>query len=411
MRAFWYRRSEIIKRLSSGGFEVASNLDQLVSHEQVRILYLRGVTSFVLEVVAIAFVALWFADDLSFSKFKMWWLALVVVTSFDLVGYALFRLKNPTELESRSWYYTYIACCATFSVVWSMAVIEMMSLVPPQSSYACLLVLAGVAGVGVSEVGIRRSSSAVYLAGLFLPASAWLLWRGAPNDTGAALFLLGYGAALWIGGRRMAENITSSLRLQFENQELANSLKRSNSRLQQANQELKHASSTDPLTQVANRRYFEQHLEGEWQRLAREDGDLSVLMIDVDHFKHFNDVQGHPAGDQALVAVAEALKSALRRPADVLARYGGEEFIVLLPNTSRSGGMRVAQMMRERVELLELEHPGLDGRDIVTVSVGGAHSIVKADDASRTLISTADKALYAAKKNGRNRVEMAAPVD
>ncbi|EDY85527.1 ggdef domain protein [gamma proteobacterium HTCC5015] len=393
------------------GAAVADDLDRLISHEQVRMLYRRGLISFALEVLTVAFVALWFSDYLPLGEFGIWWLALLVVSSFDLFCHSVFRAKQPAEPGRGLWYPVYLTCCAIFSVVWSVATIEMMSILPAQGNYACLLVLAAVAGVGVSEVGVRRSSAAVYLLGLFAPVSAWLLWRGVANDTGAAWFLMGYGVALWIGSARLAENIRSSLRLQFENQELAGSLKRSNNRLQEANQELKHASSTDSLTQVANRRYFEHHLEGEWQRLAREEGDLSVLMVDVDQFKHFNDVQGHQAGDQALVAVAGALQSALRRPADILARYGGEEFIVLLPNTSRSGAMRVAQIMRERVELLELEHPELDDRQHVTVSVGGAHAMVKESATSRGLIAEADKALYQAKKNGRNCVEMASSPD
>ncbi len=170
-----------------------------------------------------------------------------------------------------------------------------------------------------------------------------------------------------------------------------------------ANRQLEKLSLTDPLTEIANRRSFEQRLDEEWRRASREELPISMVMIDIDHFKLYNDKFGHPGGDECLRTVAATLTHHARRPWDMPARLGGEEFAVLLPNTEAEGAAKVAESLRACIEQLHIPHPG-SAFKIVTISVGVATVYPhQADQTPKRLIETADAALYAAKTMGRNQ--------
>jgi diguanylate cyclase (GGDEF)-like protein len=173
-----------------------------------------------------------------------------------------------------------------------------------------------------------------------------------------------------------------------------------------AERKLEQISLTDTLTGLSNRRHFERTLAREWKRALRNRLDLTVILIDIDHFKLYNDKYGHLAGDDCLKVVANALKKSLTRPGDIIARFGGEEFIAILPETPIEGGMKIADAMRAQVESLNIVHlhaqPQL--RNIVTVSIGVTTAMPEKSISPETLILTADQALYDAKHKGRNRV-------
>ncbi|MFC3852143.1 diguanylate cyclase [Salinispirillum marinum] len=180
---------------------------------------------------------------------------------------------------------------------------------------------------------------------------------------------------------------------------------RKNSQLKRAKDELEQISLTDGLTGVANRRHFDQHLDEQWQLSVRELGAISLLIIDIDHFKNFNDQFGHQAGDECLMKVARALNTVIKRPTDLVARYGGEEFAVILPNTTRAD--ELAEACRERVEALRIENPRHGVKSVLTVSVGVSTMEPHRGSEFTDLIASADRALYRAKSSGRNRVEVA----
>lgn len=180
--------------------------------------------------------------------------------------------------------------------------------------------------------------------------------------------------------------------------------------LQQANEQLNYLANHDSLTQVSNRRHFRGYMQQEWSRLAREQGPLALIFCDVDYFKRYNDTYGHPAGDRCLVSIAKVLRSAVKRPADLIARYGGEEFVIVLPNTSEEGGLRVIQTIQQAIEHLKLPHRTSLIADRVTLSFGLAWTIPSHDIAFQVLIDQADQALYQAKQNGRNGYAVANPI-
>ena len=177
--------------------------------------------------------------------------------------------------------------------------------------------------------------------------------------------------------------------------------------LEERNANLERLSSLDGLTGLFNRRYFDDNLTKEWKQALRTNTSLSLLIVDIDYFKNYNDYYGHLEGDDCLRKVAQALYEALMRPADIIARYGGEEFTAILPNTGSEGAARVARRMMEHVSDLAILHQGSSVAETITVSIGASSGIPGGKQAATSLLDRADKALYAAKKNGRNSFRMA----
>lgn len=180
-------------------------------------------------------------------------------------------------------------------------------------------------------------------------------------------------------------------------------LEQTRQKLERANEQLKHQVSIDGLTGIANRRRFDEYLEIEWRRLARENLVLCLILCDVDFFKSYNDTYGHQAGDTCLRTCASVLSNSVHRPADLVARYGGEEFAVILPNTDSGGGLYVAEAIRAGLYSLKLPHIRSES-GFVSLSCGVACMIPNHQTEPADLIALADQALYEAKEKGRNCV-------
>ena len=177
--------------------------------------------------------------------------------------------------------------------------------------------------------------------------------------------------------------------------------------LEAASARLKRLSSIDGLTQLYNRRHFDEVLELEWSRAERTQEPLSLILCDIDHFKAFNDNYGHIAGDDALVKTSQTIMHTLQRPTDLAARYGGEEFAIILPSTPTVGAMVVAEQVRKAMDALAIPHDYTDASNIVSMSIGvSSYYPGQAESSFVELLDAADRGLYRAKKNGRNRIEM-----
>lgn len=169
---------------------------------------------------------------------------------------------------------------------------------------------------------------------------------------------------------------------------------------------LEKMSNRDGLTGIANRRCFDDALVKEWVRNGRHDTPLALLMIDIDHFKAYNDTLGHVLGDDCLIATAHAITSAIHRPGDMAARYGGEEFAVILPHTGYEGANAVAETIHANIRSTGIHHPNSDADDFLTVSIGLASCVPSCQTTPAQLLTAADTALYRAKQRGRNRTEV-----
>lgn len=161
----------------------------------------------------------------------------------------------------------------------------------------------------------------------------------------------------------------------------------------------------DGLTSIANRRRFDDFLFHEWNRAARSAKEISLIMMDVDFFKHYNDCYGHSQGDDCLIRVAACLQLVMKRAVDLVARYGGEEFVAVLPATDKQGALLVAERIRAAVESLNIAHEHSDVASCVTLSLGVACLLPSSGEDASTLINAADTALYKAKESGRNQVK------
>lgn len=189
-------------------------------------------------------------------------------------------------------------------------------------------------------------------------------------------------------------------------QELETALRKNMDDLSASNQKLQMISTLDGLTGIPNRRFFDEYIEREWSLAVRNNLAMSLVFIDVDFFKLFNDIYGHQAGDNCLMQVAHTINKSLKRPADLAARYGGEEFVVVLPGTDKEGALGLANKIRSYVEALAIPHSGSSANKYVTISLGVG--VLSPDRNAHTaeLIKIADEALYKAKHKGRNRVEI-----
>jgi diguanylate cyclase (GGDEF)-like protein len=221
--------------------------------------------------------------------------------------------------------------------------------------------------------------------------------------------LLSFSSAfivLWKYKRQRATLIKEhALALQLEK-----SVKERTLELEKANKELLRLTNMDGLTQIYNRRFFDQALCKEINRLQRTSTPISVLMCDIDYFKKFNDTYGHLAGDDCIRSVANTIQKQCKRVSDIAARYGGEEFAVILPNTSSHDALLLAEAIRRGVEQEKIPHRASTINDIVTLSIGVTSMIPDLDTTPSTVVALADKALYESKLDGRNQVTLNMPV-
>lgn len=234
----------------------------------------------------------------------------------------------------------------------------------------------------------------------------------------ATLFLrlAAIALVLWAGfrySRRLQAELAGQMRLRTEvtqaNEALESKVRQRTAELEAANQQLETLSATDGLTGLANRRSFDSYWAQEWQRAVRQGTPLAVIMLDVDHFKAYNDHYGHQQGDACLRTLGEVLRATVRRAGELAARYGGEEFVVVMPGASAQKAQETAHSILTALSAEHLPHASSPVAPVVTISLGVAGGTPGATDDREQLIKAADVALFEAKHQGRNRVVMSGP--
>lgn len=329
--------------------------------------------------------------------------ALFFVRMFDVLGVfmtlcASMRLLGATKKQRRHFFFVLAAYLLTSTI---FAALRNRLLLAYEKEYLELLLLPQLLVFGLLclrplpswleryeprpfMVYVTESLSPLFL-GLGLLGVSISIWNGHPTlgAAGASVAVIGYGIRNVIAQSEQMATERSLLVLQDELQNLV---------------------VTDPLTGIANRRCFDQILKLEWNRAMRTQSPLSLLLIDIDYFKNLNDTYGHLYGDQCLVEIAAALRSALPRSGDLVARYGGEEFAVILPATNINGAESVAGRLQDAVRSLNIRNETSIGC-FVTLSIGIAVYEFPQAGSPAALIEASDRALYMAKQNGRNRIE------
>jgi diguanylate cyclase (GGDEF)-like protein len=250
------------------------------------------------------------------------------------------------------------------------------------------LICTGTCAAGTIILGLLQTVRLAYPAAVLLtPMCIALL-----TPTDGSLFAVAAAALLWI----FVVGASKGIRRDYWTGALARA------ELEQRAAELQRLSTTDALTQICNRRHFDECFAREWARAAQRGGSVAVMVIDIDHFKSINDEFGHQVGDRCIVAATEALRSGLRRQHDLVARYGGEEFAVLMPDTAEEMAVVAAETLRLRVAAAIVEASGK--RISMTCSIGVCSMQASEDADPDTAMRSADRALYIAKRAGRNRV-------
>ncbi len=252
---------------------------------------------------------------------------------------------------------------------------------------------------------IRESTLPAGSVILNQPRSPWAVW---PLQVGGmALLILSQTAAILMLLRIVSRRRRELAEAEEKRIALEKRAEERMAELTAANERLKIASETDPLTALANRRAFSRKLDQEFARQKRAGGLFSLIMLDIDHFKRFNDTYGHLEGDECLIKVAAVVADAVRRPYDLAARFGGEEFIAVLPETGMDGALKVARRIHEGVLALKIPHATSETNGYVTVSVGVVTAVPFRAEKPLSLVDMVDGVMYRAKNSGRNRIETA----
>ena len=336
----------------------------------------------------------------------LWWAVLTALTVYRL--WFITRSKHTAaDQQATAALQTHFCLgVAATGIVWGVGYLFFVTQVSIEHQAMLVMVLAGIAAGGlVASYGVKPHFFSFLLPALGAPA-VYGLFDGARIQIWISVLMIVFIGALIASFLRYARAVHELIDTRLENSLLVESLSASNRELEESNEQLLELSSTDGLTQVANRRHFDSQLQREWGRAQRAENWLSYIMVDIDFFKPFNDHYGHLKGDDCLKEVAQALQGVLRRPGDFVGRYGGEEFAILSPDTPPEGALILAEKVRCVIEDLQIPHRGSPVAGHVSVSVGVTSAIPGAEGSVNDLIYTADRALYEAKHRGRNCIEV-----
>lgn len=384
----------------------AAEIDKWVFQEKVKMLYRNHTQSWLLSILASTLIAYLAYEADKFIIGFSWWVAFVAITLLRTVNTILFcrDLNAGKEMNYEPWFRRFYLSTFVAGLAWGVGGVIIGTYLDALSQVYVFIVLLGVSAAAIPLLGVVRNVMLAFQIPATIPYLIYIAIL--LGDRGTILvFMFGlYLVGVIVAISRMDKNISESLVLQYENAQMVNTLSESNQQLQTANLKLETLTLEDALTGLHNRRYFEMKLEYEWRRESREKKILTLMVIDIDYFKLYNDTYGHAEGDECLKKVSSVLQSALHRPADVISRIGGEEFVVLLPSVDIEGALNLAQQMQLQLNEANLTHATSPLGDNVTVSIGMASVLPGENATALGLFKAADKALYGAKAKGRNQI-------
>lgn len=379
------------KKTDSSAYSYAS-----ISHGQIAYLFRHRAVWFWSNITAASLFVLlrWAENKQDMLLLLIWFVSISLISVLRLTfGQRFINSQQYTDSELDEFGQRFLIYSTLISSLWGVSGFILFSqneLV--QALHVLLLASAVIAAMPV--LAVSRFALYLQIGIILLPITLNLLLLTDASHQSLAVATLVLATLLIMASRSIMHLLQELQTARIQMQELAN---------------------TDPVTQIANRRYFDSIFKTEWRRIAREGKNIALLMIDVDYFKRYNDRHGHHAGDQCLQIIAQCITSVARRAADVVARYGGEEFAVLLPDTSLEDAIMLAERLRKKVEAQRIPHADGALPRIVTISIGVSCSTPKPIRDLQTtperelvypamLLSAADRALYRAKRNGRNQV-------
>jgi diguanylate cyclase (GGDEF)-like protein len=365
-------------------FLLPDKVNQAVRAEQVRLLHHQGFTIQFLGIITalICVMLLWKVAD---HFMLLTWLLVMVVISLIRLSFTVKFIKSTLSEQDviDKWGTGYVLGTLVSGITWGMLAFFYDPTWPAPYQVILFVVYTGItAGAFNTNTPLFIAFPAFYLPPVACLMIVMLKQRGEGFHELAALFMI-YIILMYLSAIKFHNRLAKSLQIRFENEQLAD---------------------MDELTGLYNRRSMDKYLASEWNRHYRSQKPLSLLFIDIDYFKQYNDTHGHAGGDQCLVEVSQLLKNNVQRSSDMVARFGGEEFAVILPETSEADAMQVAEKIHSGLTQLQVPHESSPVAAHVTMSVGVATMVPERTDNSNLLLKMADEALYQAKNTGRDRV-------
>lgn len=368
-----------------------------IKSEQVRLLYQQGSAIQLLGILTAIIAVALFWNVADRDELLLWLFTMVLVSIVRLTFNVRFSSLSGGDFDAERWGNIYILGTFLSGVVWGCLALFYEPTWPVPHQVILFVIYTGIIG------GAFNTNSSVFLAfpAFYLPPVASLMYvmleqTGEGYIELAMLFAI-YIALMHTSSVRFYNRLTHTLELQFDNEQLAD-------RLAHSNEQLTLLAEVDPLTQTFNRRSMDRFLADEWTTHMQGAKALSVLFIDIDYFKQYNDTYGHGTGDRCISTVAQTLKNNIRTEEDMVARYGGEEFAVILPHTEGKEARHVAERIMEDIEALHIKHEASNVAKVLTVSIGISTMVPDPAHNTSTILEAADKALYNAKRSGRNRI-------
>jgi len=383
-----------------------TGIEEWMFQEKVIMLYRNQTQSWVISILASAILAYLSLESNNGIAGFSWWAIFVAITLLRTWNTRKFcQVYNRGHVEDfRHWYNRFYVTTVMAGIGWGAGGFIIGTPLDALSQVFIFIVLIGVGAAAIPLLGVMQRIMLCFQAVSTIPYAIYISIMLGDRGTILLYMFVLYAVGVVASMRRMDINLTESMTLQYENSQMVNTLSESNQQLQNANEKLETLTLEDALTELHNRRYFEMQLEFEWKRESREKKILTLMVIDIDYFKLYNDTYGHAEGDVCLKNVSHILQSSLHRSTDVIARIGGEEFVVMLPNIDVDGALTLANQMQQQLHRAELTHATSPLGEYVTVSIGIASVLPDENATALGLFKAADKALYKAKAKGRNQV-------
>lgn len=402
--------------------------DLQILTEQLRIAY-RQLPTAVISTLIVAIPIVWlFQEFVSLKLLLAWYVVLIMANAFRLLSVRGVKAED-FDINKIPRYITLYQLSAFLGGSTWASLALLIPIVDIEYQLVVMVMLMGVAGGALTSNSSLISAYHSYTLPIFAAIITQALFMANTVYYVVGIITIVYSIYMTLTSWKLSKSLHNSIVQHFMWQETAlelegarhelnselterkkaeEDLRETQVELESVVRHLEQVSAIDALTGIANRRSFDAALAREWSRARRDGRSIALLMIDVDYFKEFNDIYGHPAGDEALKSIAQVLRTFSKRAGDLAARYGGEEFALILAEASKEYIEDLCEVLLEEIEKLEIEHSGSAVSVRLSISIGAAIVDDPDSDDYSPIISEADKLLYEAKQTGRNRFKLAA---
>ena len=371
--------------------------ESFIYAEQVRLIYGHTITAVIGGPVA-ALLFVWVFWPVTDHHTLLLWFACIVVFSliriFPYLGYK----QRKHDKKIRQWGNVYILMSFLQGSLWGAAMLIFIPTHEPIYNVVAAMWIVGVSSATGSAYSAYPRAMLSFFIPLVIPGTLHLFLIGGRLNTALGMAICVNSIVILRSMFPISKSIVKSIKLNFI-------LEKQIEQRKNIEEKLREVSIKDELTGLYNRRYFNEVLQNELKRAQRNSNPISLILIDIDYFKSFNDTYGHVEGDKCLQRLGQSLNDSVKRPGDLVARYGGEELAIVLPNTESDNAYHISETIRQDIQALNIPHTGsdIDGLNAITISAGVTTIIPQPDTTPADIIQKADDALYKAKNQGRNQ--------